>query len=667
MSDILYQLTEIARVQMLNDGYTLPEGLIDCSGKYTKFAGRPPDKRKTEAYKATLHLDGVPRLQITYFSEHDSLLKKARCLRLNSKVSEESHEEMKERVARMQEQRKQQEAVERKLKEQRSKFARERFEKASIFGTSDYLIRKKIGSYGIKFESFYYQGVAEDIILIPMRDKEGKIQALQEIYASKRIFRDGERPRDKNYTNACGGLFHILGDIQADSFVYICEGYATGSSIYQATNTPTVLAFSSGQISSVCGTIRELYPTAKITIAADFDHHLKENVGYNAAQEAAKAFGCKVIIPKFKDNDHGTDFNDVHCKYGIEELKSQMNNNEQEKPKKDNSIFKRMNWMNILSITPKPWDIGNIICKGEIGMIYGPPGIGKTFVIIDLIISCCLAKKWANTFDIPKPLSVLYFTEEGLSGLPKRFKAASYYHGFDRLDNFELCTTAPQLFSKGLTHVSNFIKEHRQLEEERGQLIPIDLIIIDTLHNSSLGADENSSRDMGEILASCKMLTKEFGCSVILIHHTNKSGTAERGSTALRGDMELVLKISKKDGRSFLYHEKVKDGEYFEPKEFNLLPIPSMDSVCVDWIQPASIQNQGENKNETLILSILKSNPNKKYTIADFVGLLNLHKDTVRKILNNFHESGLCRKSLYDEEKPYSPNNPNVFFWNDGI
>jgi RecA-family ATPase len=56
----------------------------------------------------------------------------------------------------------------------------------------------------------------------------------------------------------------------------------------------------------------------------------------------------------------------------------------------------------------KEYLIDQVIGKGEIGMIFGPPGEGKTFAAIDQAISACLGEKWAGKFEIRKPLTVVY-------------------------------------------------------------------------------------------------------------------------------------------------------------------------------------------------------------------------------------------------------------------
>src|SRR5205085_2160275 len=61
------------------------------------------------------------------------------------------------------------------------------------------------------------------------------------------------------------------------------------------------------------------------------------------------------------------------------------------------------------------------------------------------------------------------------------------------------------------------------------------LIIVDTLARTIGAGDENSARDQGALIRQLDAMRLETGATVVILHHTNKAGTAERGSGALRG------------------------------------------------------------------------------------------------------------------------------------
>ena len=82
------------------------------------------------------------------------------------------------------------------------------------------------------------------------------------------------------------GYFHI-GTIHNSDTVFIVEGFATGASVFEATDKPVVIAFDSGQLSIVGEKIRDkVGPDTKIEFVADNDH-LKQDTGKIKSNEAA--------------------------------------------------------------------------------------------------------------------------------------------------------------------------------------------------------------------------------------------------------------------------------------------------------------------------------------------------------------------------------------------
>ena len=203
-------------------------------------------------------------------------------------------------------------------------------------------------------------------------------------------------------------------------------------------------------------------------------------------------------------------------------------------------IFKPYTFNNLLEMPSKEWLLEKIFGVKDVGMIYSAPGCGKTFVVIDMIIMLCTGNLWAGRFNVQRCLNVTYCAGEGVGGLPSRFKAAAKYYGITSLHNFTFYPIPPQLFDDGAeATIKQFCKEWqaRQLEKAADAL---DVLIIDTLHTATVGADENSAQQMGKALHACRWIANELGCAVILVHHTNKTGGMERGSSALRGAMDTV-------------------------------------------------------------------------------------------------------------------------------
>ena len=164
------------------------------------------------------------------------------------------------------------------------------------------------------------------------------------------------------------------------------------------------------------------------------------------------------------------------------------------------------------------------IYTGAMNLIVGASGHGKSFVALDIAARIALH---AN---------VVYIAGEGLSGYAARWEAWKDYH---------------QVKSANLY----FYSEALQLMEQFQMELFLDLlrshspqlVIVDTLARSAVGLDENSAKDMGQFVAACDYLRNQLETSVLIVHHSGKSGDI-RGSTALYGAADAVITVAKMEG-----------------------------------------------------------------------------------------------------------------------
>lgn len=154
---------------------------------------------------------------------------------------------------------------------------------------------------------------ASGCLLVPVLGWNGQVQSLQTISPNgqKRFLSGGK---------ASCGYFPISGK---QGPILICEGLATGLSLYEATEFAVLVAFNSGNLEAVALMARERYPEKKIMICGDDDRLTEGNPGQTKAQAAARAAGGLWCLPQF-DGQDGTDFNDLHQAVGVEAVKAQI-------------------------------------------------------------------------------------------------------------------------------------------------------------------------------------------------------------------------------------------------------------------------------------------------------------------------------------------------------
>ena len=134
-----------------------------------------------------------------------------------------------------------------------------------------------------------------DALVIPILN-EGELVSLQFIdQDGGKIFLTGGKLK---------GSYSQLGIYDADKPILICEGWATGASLYEHKENLTYVAFSAHFLKEVAIYVRSLYAKADIIIMGDND---SSGVGQRVAREAALAINASYMIPE----TIGHDWNDV--------------------------------------------------------------------------------------------------------------------------------------------------------------------------------------------------------------------------------------------------------------------------------------------------------------------------------------------------------------------
>jgi archaellum biogenesis ATPase FlaH/DNA-binding MarR family transcriptional regulator len=203
----------------------------------------------------------------------------------------------------------------------------------------------------------------------------------------------------------------------------------------------------------------------------------------------------------------------------------------------------------LYTLPPIRWLIDGEIPDQSLMVLYGDSGAGKSFVALDY------ALRLANNGRV-----VLYVATEGLRGYSKRSAAWAAYHGCRVPSKLLFYTDRFNLMDAGaLATLADHLKT-----------VAPALIVVDTLAMSMIGADENSSRDMGHALNGCRRLIDSLGATVLLVHHSGKASAWERGSSALRGNADVMMRLSAADDVIQMECTKAKDFDPPPPRYIQL-------------------------------------------------------------------------------------------------
>lgn len=211
----------------------------------------------------------------------------------------------------------------------------------------------------------------------------------------------------------------------------------------------------------------------------------------------------------------------------------------------------------IMAIQPIQWRVKGLLPTTGIAAIFGPSGSGKSFLAKDLAVRIALGQDWFGHRTNGCP--VTYVMLEGEAGLRNRVAAWEAHNSATIPDNFKALAQPFQL------------SEPEQVEE-LGALLPSGgVVIIDTLNRSAPGLDENSSQDMGRILAGMKRLQEITGGLVVVVHHTGKDASkGMRGHSSLHAALDGAIEVERSANSRFWSAAKVKDGEDGKQVAFQL-------------------------------------------------------------------------------------------------
>ena len=210
-----------------------------------------------------------------------------------------------------------------------------------------YFIRKRVyKNYGLKQDRF-------GNLLMPLFDINEKFWSLQRIFPNGNkmigaLLSNEQKQNGEKLLAKKRGNFFVLSDdmdlydkklvklnIEAllkYNKVYLCEGFATAASVYEACKMPVIVGLDVGNLEFVVQDFSARFRNIHIIIAADNDAKKEKKSGINIGKEKAMQIknnfkNVSVCIPNFNDTEISSgysDFNDLYNSRGIDEVGRQL-------------------------------------------------------------------------------------------------------------------------------------------------------------------------------------------------------------------------------------------------------------------------------------------------------------------------------------------------------
>ena len=214
-----------------------------------------------------------------------------------------------------------------------------------------------------------------------------------------------------------------------------------------------------------------------------------------------------------------------------------------EKPAKAEASTRNSRALRFVSIAeleamPLPeWLIHGVVPSEGLVVPYGPPKAGKTFIVLSMALHIAAGRDWFGRK--VKQGAVVYIIGEGLGGFSMRLKAMRQRYDLPQDLPFYAVPRAVNFRDEtDMDALEALIREH----------IPpgvrIALVVVDTLARAMVGVEENSAKEVGEVIAKCEAIGQFLACTVMPVAHTGKDvERGIRGTNAITGAVEASFLI----------------------------------------------------------------------------------------------------------------------------
>jgi putative DNA primase/helicase len=397
-----------------------------------------------------------------------------------------------------------------------------------------YLQKKNVNAYGLR-------QLGENLV-VPLFDANRKFRTYQTIIPDgEKLFYLGASTRS--------AFFSIGLDIDSGPII-ICEGYATGATLHEATGHMIICAMNAGNLLPVAIELRRKYPDRKILIAADNDVKTKGNPGITKAKKAVeKAKLDGFFFPEFPEGNHGTDWNDYVALVGLDEaektIKEEINivlSVPVAKNKSVDVIKKSITAQ--LGVEDLAWKFNSreaveqvqfaagLFPIGKLSIIASSTGIGKSWFIQRIATDLSNGGSVFDGLAYSEPMRILFFAGEG--GRNQMIRRGRIAGWTPRQENFlivDAISTNIQGVSLMLDDPQGKVNIYKLVEK-----ISPDIVIFDSLL-SFHAVDESDYKAMKPLIMWLLKLAEDKKIAIVAVHHQRKPKRSEQKIPASQDDI----------------------------------------------------------------------------------------------------------------------------------
>jgi hypothetical protein len=202
---------------------------------------------------------------------------------------------------------------------------------------------------------------------------------------------------------------------------------------------------------------------------------------------------------------------------------------------------------------------------GSFELFYAETGIGKTTLATDRAACQTTGRDWLGA-KVLLPGPVVYCALEGVHAFKRRLLAWKQHHGYSLLTPIGVYTLQQPINLMRPEDAVAIVTAVERLE-------PI-WIYVDTQARATPGAEENSTKDLGQVVAHIDWIRRRTGAGLTLIHHTGKDkNRGARGNNSIEAAADTVISLEASNGYHILKCLKMRSGPAYDPVSLKLTPV----------------------------------------------------------------------------------------------
>jgi hypothetical protein len=192
------------------------------------------------------------------------------------------------------------------------------------------------------------------------------------------------------------------------------------------------------------------------------------------------------------------------------------------------------------TVSNKRWLVHHLLAAGEVSVPYGEPGSGKSVLAEDIGLHVAAGLPWHGRKVLRS--AVLYVALERAAVVARRAIAFGREHGLVaaalpfKMVRGPLDFRDPQTAAGIVATIADLATRYQC---EPG------LVIVDTVSRALCGGDENSPKDMGQLIANLGRIQGDTDIHLLLTHHQPQERERMRGHGALLGAVDTTLHVTK--------------------------------------------------------------------------------------------------------------------------